>query len=211
MKVYAWLIDFARFRENCPTGIIPEWMRKVTQHNGIIQYYFSSYCKIWWIGHIEILIFNFRLARRSKEEYDELQKRIRDEEEAIERALRESERIFELLNSQTKVSVQDLKALVQQMEALSTVTEEEEKAEPQNSDVTDVSVSDRPPPIVTITDALDAQENQHGFISVKQFISPEELKRRQDYLRSQRDKLLSKKEALRLAEEANSVNTFFGY
>ena len=26
-KVYAWLIDFAHFRENCPTGIIPEWMQ----------------------------------------------------------------------------------------------------------------------------------------------------------------------------------------
>ena len=38
MKVYAWLIDFAHFRENCPTGIIPEWMQKVTEHDGIIQY-----------------------------------------------------------------------------------------------------------------------------------------------------------------------------
>ena len=37
MKVYAWLIDFAHFRRNCPTGIIPEWMQKVTQHNGITQ------------------------------------------------------------------------------------------------------------------------------------------------------------------------------
>ena len=36
MKVYAWWIDFAHFRENCPTGVIPEWMQKVTQHNGII-------------------------------------------------------------------------------------------------------------------------------------------------------------------------------
>ena len=26
MKVNAWLIDFAHFRENCPTGIIPEWL-----------------------------------------------------------------------------------------------------------------------------------------------------------------------------------------
>ena len=34
MKVYAWLIDFAHFRENCPTGVIPEWRQKVTQHNG---------------------------------------------------------------------------------------------------------------------------------------------------------------------------------
>ena len=42
MRVYAWLIDFAHFRENCPTGIIPEWMQKVTQQNGIIQY-FSPY------------------------------------------------------------------------------------------------------------------------------------------------------------------------
>ena len=38
MKVYAWLIDFAHFRENCPTGVIPEWMQKVTRHNGIIQW-----------------------------------------------------------------------------------------------------------------------------------------------------------------------------
>ena len=37
MKVYAWLIDFAHFRENCPTGIIPEWMQKVTHQNGIKQ------------------------------------------------------------------------------------------------------------------------------------------------------------------------------
>ena len=43
MKVYAWLIDFAHFWENCPTGIIPEWMQKVTQHSGIIQYTFDSY------------------------------------------------------------------------------------------------------------------------------------------------------------------------
>ena len=34
MKVYAWLTDFAHCRENCPTGIIPEWMQKVTRHNG---------------------------------------------------------------------------------------------------------------------------------------------------------------------------------
>ena len=39
MKVYAWLIDFAHFRENCSMGIISEWMYEVTQHNGIIQYY----------------------------------------------------------------------------------------------------------------------------------------------------------------------------
>ena len=32
-----WLI-FAHFRENCPTGVIPEWMQKVTRHNGIKQY-----------------------------------------------------------------------------------------------------------------------------------------------------------------------------
>ena len=38
MEVHAWLIDFAQFRENCPTGIIPKWMQKVTQHNGIMQY-----------------------------------------------------------------------------------------------------------------------------------------------------------------------------
>ena len=43
MNVYAWLIDFAHFRENCPTGIIPEWMRKVTQHNGIKQYMSGDY------------------------------------------------------------------------------------------------------------------------------------------------------------------------
>ena len=33
------MIDFAHFRENCPTGIIPEWMQKVTRHNGIIQHW----------------------------------------------------------------------------------------------------------------------------------------------------------------------------
>ena len=38
MKVYAWLIDFAHFRKDCPMGIIPEWMQKVTRHNGIMQY-----------------------------------------------------------------------------------------------------------------------------------------------------------------------------
>ena len=38
MKVHAWLIDFAPFRENCPTGIIPESKQKVTPHNGIAQY-----------------------------------------------------------------------------------------------------------------------------------------------------------------------------
>ena len=31
MKVCAWLIDFAHFRENCPPAMISEWM----QHNGI--------------------------------------------------------------------------------------------------------------------------------------------------------------------------------
>ena len=38
MKVYAWLIDFAHGRKNGPTGIIPEWMQKVTQHSGVMQY-----------------------------------------------------------------------------------------------------------------------------------------------------------------------------
>ena len=33
-----WLINFAHIRENCPTGIIPECMPKVTQHNGMRQY-----------------------------------------------------------------------------------------------------------------------------------------------------------------------------
>ena len=41
MKVHAWLIDFAHFRENCPTGIIPKWRQKVTQHYGIIKYYWT--------------------------------------------------------------------------------------------------------------------------------------------------------------------------
>ena len=37
------LIDwFAHFRENCPTGVIPEWMQKVTQHEGIILYQSQS-------------------------------------------------------------------------------------------------------------------------------------------------------------------------
>ena len=38
IKVYAWLVDFAHFREKCPTGIISEWMQKVTWQNGIIHY-----------------------------------------------------------------------------------------------------------------------------------------------------------------------------
>ena len=38
MKGYAWLIDFAHFRGNCPTGLIPEWMQKVTRQNGTIQH-----------------------------------------------------------------------------------------------------------------------------------------------------------------------------
>ncbi|OQV18321.1 putative Cilia- and flagella-associated protein 36 [Hypsibius exemplaris] len=136
------------------------------------------------------------VLRKSKEEYDELQRRIQDEEDAIERALRESERIADLLNSQTKVSVHDLKALVQQMEALSTVEEAEEHTEGGEAALERV-----PPPVVTITDALD-REVQSDFVSVKQFISPEELKRRQEYLRSQRDKLISKKEALKASGEA---------
>ena len=53
MKVYAWLIDFALFlRENCPTGIILEWMQKVTQHTvpnctctGLILYQTSDQWK----------------------------------------------------------------------------------------------------------------------------------------------------------------------
>ena len=40
-KGYTWLIDFAHFRENCPTGIIPQSVQKVTQHNGIIQYFMT--------------------------------------------------------------------------------------------------------------------------------------------------------------------------
>ena len=42
MKVYAWLIDFAHFRKNCPTGIIPEWMHKVTEHNRMTQHFFIA-------------------------------------------------------------------------------------------------------------------------------------------------------------------------
>ena len=49
MKVYAWLIDFTRFRENCPMGIISEWMQKVTQHNGIIQYHGYTWS---WAGKV---------------------------------------------------------------------------------------------------------------------------------------------------------------
>ena len=47
MKVYAWLIDFTHFRENCPTGIIPQWMQEVTQHNGIIPH--SRDSKLEWV------------------------------------------------------------------------------------------------------------------------------------------------------------------
>ena len=38
MEVYAWLIDFAHVRKNCPTGIIPEWMQKVTRYDEMIQW-----------------------------------------------------------------------------------------------------------------------------------------------------------------------------
>ena len=43
MEVYAWLIDFAHFWENGPTGIIPEWMQKVNQYNGLIQYILDTF------------------------------------------------------------------------------------------------------------------------------------------------------------------------
>ena len=55
MKVYAWLIDFAHFRENCPTGIIPEWMQKVTQHNGMIQYHQVRYGVGHYSGYPKII------------------------------------------------------------------------------------------------------------------------------------------------------------
>ena len=38
MKVYAWLIDLIHRRKNCPTGMIPGWVQKVTEHRGTIQY-----------------------------------------------------------------------------------------------------------------------------------------------------------------------------
>ena len=55
MKFYAWLIDFIDFRENCPTGVIPEWMQKVTQHNGIIQ---CSFIFSWKFSRDETVNFN---------------------------------------------------------------------------------------------------------------------------------------------------------
>ena len=48
VKVYDWLIDFAPLRENCPTGIIPEWMQKLTQHNGMMQYCTLSNFEKWF-------------------------------------------------------------------------------------------------------------------------------------------------------------------
>ena len=53
MKVYAWLIDFAHFWGNCPTDMIPEWRRKVTWHNGIVQVFFChSNVKIFFLSGI---------------------------------------------------------------------------------------------------------------------------------------------------------------
>ena len=62
MKVYAWLIALARFRENCPTGIIPEWKQKVTPHNGMIQYLWPKWGK-WgkwraWLSFLAVLIIS---------------------------------------------------------------------------------------------------------------------------------------------------------
>ena len=42
MKVQAWLIDLIHRRKNCPTGMISEWVQKVTEHSGTIQYQISK-------------------------------------------------------------------------------------------------------------------------------------------------------------------------
>ena len=72
MKVCAWLIDFAHFRENCPTGIIPEWIQKVTQHSGIILCHNlrALVCTrlFSWTSEMESIIYRIFLmldARRS--------------------------------------------------------------------------------------------------------------------------------------------------
>ena len=38
MKVYPWLIDLIHRRKNGPTGMISEWVQKVTEHRGAIQW-----------------------------------------------------------------------------------------------------------------------------------------------------------------------------
>ena len=69
MKVYAWLIDFARFRENCPTGIIPEWMQKVTQHNEIIQKIFFQKKKFGFFQKKKFGFFQKKISFFSKKKF----------------------------------------------------------------------------------------------------------------------------------------------
>ena len=61
MKVHAWLVDFAHCRENCPTGMISGWVRKVTQHNGVIQYSVDSRKIPNVKTRDEVLFFNFKM------------------------------------------------------------------------------------------------------------------------------------------------------
>ena len=132
-------------------------------------------------------------GRISKAEYDELQRLLREEEEAIEKALRESERLSQLLIStnDARVSVHDLREFLKQSEALEAVQEEEEE-NPQGQ-----------PPITgpKVTEML-ADRPPDQFVSVKQFISPQELQKRQAYLRAQKEKLHNKRETLN--EQASS-------
>ncbi|GAU90059.1 hypothetical protein RvY_02533 [Ramazzottius varieornatus] len=137
--------------------------------------------------------------KMSKEEYDELQRQVREEEEAIEQALRESERLFELLKNQARISVHDLRALLEQI--------------PEAPEQPDSATTPRPPSALPVmpsepTPVIASHPSNSlvgldQFVSVKNFISPEELQRRQAYLRAQRDKLQSKKEALRVEAEIN--------
>ena len=61
LRLNDWLI-FRICRENCPTGIIPEWMQKVTQHNGVMIQVHKSTRSAWscWIWQ------NFWLEDHSK-------------------------------------------------------------------------------------------------------------------------------------------------
>lgn len=135
-----------------------------------------------------------------------MQRQIQEEEEAIERALLESEKLAGLLSSQARVSVHDLRALVLEVEGLTIVPEEEENH--QSNDAMAPTTSHQ----ISLAPDLD-KEHAETFVSAKQFISPEELRRRQEYLRGQRDLLQSKKEALTApgnkAEVGGSVNPAF--
>ncbi|XP_055355269.1 cilia- and flagella-associated protein 36-like [Paramacrobiotus metropolitanus] len=164
-----------------------------------------------------------QVLRESAEEYEEIQRRIRDEEAAIERALRESERLAALLaDSQARVSVHDLRGMLEQVEALEVVHEESEAElvavgapPPSEGDAGTARVPSPPGvrraeavpvksasgSVTSIAKAALAEQDADSFVSAKQFISAEELHRRQEFLRAQRQRLQTKKDQLRAASE----------